>query len=73
MNDSQRDLEAALRGLDFPATRSKLITVARENQAPASVIERLLQFPETADFPDEDALERAIGIRVSGTHPHGWE
>jgi hypothetical protein len=73
MSDLTHDLERSLRGLDYPATRNKLLTVAVENGAPPAVVERLLEFPETADFVDEDALERALGVRVAGTHPHGWE
>jgi hypothetical protein len=73
MSDLTDDLERSLRGLDYPATRNKLLTVAVENGAPQAVVDRLLEFPETADFVDEDALERALGVRVPGTHPHGWE
>jgi hypothetical protein len=72
-DDLHDDLKAALRGLDYPATRNKLITVALENRASQAVVNRILEFPETADFINEDALEQALGIRVPGTHPHGWE
>jgi len=73
MDDVKGALAAALRGLDYPATRNKLMTVAMQNGAPPAVIERLGQLPETADFVNEDALEQAVGIRVHGEHPHGWE
>jgi hypothetical protein len=71
--DLKLELRAALRGLDYPATRSKLLTVAVENRASPAVIERIQQFPETADFINEEALEEAFGVRVPGAHPHGWE
>jgi hypothetical protein len=67
------ELEAALRGLDYPAPRSKLLTVAALNHAPARVVNRILELPETADFVNEDELRRALGITVHGEHPHGWE
>jgi hypothetical protein len=73
MGDIIKDTEDALRGLDYPATRSKLITVASLNNAPAAVIDRLNQFPETADFLNEEDLHRALGVTVHGEQPHGWE
>jgi hypothetical protein len=73
MDDLRHDIEAALRGLDYPATRNKLLTVAIENGASSGVIERIQQFPETADFLNEGALAQALGVTIPGTHPHGWE
>jgi hypothetical protein len=73
MNNLTNEIEAALRGLDYPATRSKLLTVAFENGASRDVVDRILDFPETADFLNEHALEQALGVRVPGAHPHGWE
>jgi hypothetical protein len=67
------ELEAALQGLDYPATRAKLLTVAYLNGASARVVNRLLELPETADFINEEALRRRLGITVHGAHPHGWE
>jgi hypothetical protein len=67
------ELEAALRGLDYPAPRSKLVTVANLNDAPPEVVARLLELPETADFVNEEQLRDALGVTVPGEHPHGWE
>ena len=36
-----KEMERALSGLDYPATRNKLITKARENRASQEVIARL--------------------------------
>jgi hypothetical protein len=73
-NDSlRRELEAALRGLDYPAPRNKLLVAARMNGAPPEVIARLAELPETADFVNEDELRRALGVTVVGEQPHGWE
>jgi hypothetical protein len=71
--DLKQQLEQALRGLDYPAPRSKLISVAWENGAPPEVIEHIRQFPETADFLNEEALRKAFDVTVPGAHPHGWE
>jgi hypothetical protein len=68
-----KDLERALSGLDYPAPRNKLITKARENRAPQAVIDRLLTFPETADFHNEAELRDALGVSVPGTQPEGWQ
>ena len=68
-----RDMERALSGLDYPAPRNKLIARALENRAPQAVIDRLLEFPETADFPDEEKLREALGVSVPGMHPEGWQ
>jgi uncharacterized protein DUF2795 len=73
MDDLQKQLQEALHGLDYPATRSKLITVALANNSSRAVIDRLLEFPETADFVNEEQLQQALGVTVPGEHPHGWE
>jgi hypothetical protein len=44
------ELEAALRGLDYPAPRAKLLTVAHLNRASREVVNRIDELPETADF-----------------------
>lgn len=67
------ELEAAFRGLDYPAPRAKLLSIADANGAAPAVIERILALPETADFIDEDALRRTFGVTVHGEQPHGWE
>jgi hypothetical protein len=68
-----KDLELALRGLDYPAPRAKLLTTARANGASPAAVRRILELPETADFVNEEELQRTLGVSVSGTHPHGWE
>ena len=67
------ELEAAFRGLDYPAPRAKLLSIADANGAAPAVIERILTLPETADFINEDALRRTFGVTVHGEQPHGWE
>ena len=70
----QSDLAQALRGLDFPAPRNKLIAKAIENQAPLEVIARIRELPETSDFLRPEDLTRALGVDVPGVaQPHGWE
>ena len=68
-----QELEAAFEGLDYPAPRAKLLTIAHLNGASAAVINRILELPETADFLNEDALRRTFGVSVHGEQPHGWE
>ena len=68
-----RELETALNGLDYPAPRAKLLTVAHLNHASPEAISRLLELPETADFVNEQELHRALGVTVPGEHPHSWE
>ena len=70
---TRQELEAALHGLDYPAPRAKLLTIAHHNGASPAVVERILELPETADFLNEEALRRTFGITVHGEHPHGWE
>ena len=70
---SREELETAFHGLDYPAPRAKLLTVAYQNNATASVVDRILELPETADFLNEDALRQTFGATVHGEHPHGWE
>jgi hypothetical protein len=70
---NNKDLEEALRGLDYPAPRAKLVSVALANGASAETVGRLLELPETADFLNEEQLHRELGVRVPGEHPHGWE
>ena len=67
------ELEAAFHGLDYPATRAKLLTVAYQNDASSAVVDRIRELPETADFINEDALRRTFGVTVHGEHPRGWE
>ena len=68
-----RELERALHGLDYPAPRAKLLTVAALNGASDDVLRRIKELPETADFINEDQLRRELGVTVPGEHPHGWE
>ena len=68
-----KELEAALRGLDYPAPRAKLLTVAHLNHASREVVNRIEELPETADFLNEEELHRVLGVTVHGEHPHGWE
>ena len=68
------DLHDALRGLDFPAPRNKLIAKALENGAAADVINRIRQLPETADFHNPAELEDALGVTMPEEHPgREWE
>ncbi|MGH9242089.1 MAG: DUF2795 domain-containing protein [Vicinamibacterales bacterium] len=67
------ELEAAFQGVDYPAPRAKLLTIAHLNGASPAVIDRILELPETADFLNEDALRRTFGVSVHGEQPHGWE
>ena len=71
--DATREMEAALRGLDYPAPRAKLLSIAYLNGASPEVVSRLMERPETADFINEEQLLRELGVRVPGEHPHGWE
>jgi hypothetical protein len=73
MDDRLKELEDAFRGLDYPAPRNKLIAKALENGASDHVIARIREFPETADFLNEEALRKAFGVTVPGEQPHGWE
>lgn len=67
------ELEAAFQGLDYPAPRAKLLTVAHLNGASPAIVNRILDLPETADFLNEDALRCTFGVSVHGEQPHGWE
>jgi hypothetical protein len=67
------EMEAALRGLDYPAPRAKLLEVAGLNHASSRVMNRILSLPETADFLNEEQLRKEFGVTVHGEHPHGWE
>jgi hypothetical protein len=73
MDDLTRDLEEALRGLDYPAPRSKLVATAIVNRASPAALHRLLELPETADFVNADELHHTLGVFVVGERPHGWE
>lgn len=70
----QMDWTMALRGLDFPAPRNKLIAKAQENGAPDRIIEAIRELPETTDFHDADELSQALGVRIPEERPRGgWE
>ena len=73
MDDLTKAMEAALRGIDYPATRAKLLLQAVENHASPAVIARLQALPETADFLNEQQLQDELGVNVPGVHSHGWE
>ena len=70
---TMKELEDALRGLDYPAPRVKLETIAPANGASPAAVRCILELPETADFVNEEELRRTLGVTVSGTHPQGWE
>ena len=73
MDEATKDLQEALRGLDYPAPRNKLVAKAFENRASPATIKRILELPETADFLNAEQLHRALGVIVHGEQPHGWE
>ena len=74
MGMDQSDLAYALRGLDFPAPRNKLIAKAIENQASPDVVARIRELPETADFLSPADVRKAFGVDIPDvTRPHGWE
>ena len=67
-------LQDALRNLDYPATREKVVELAKENNAPRDAITAILELPETADFHDPAQLRQALGIDVPGVKPSGgWQ
>ena len=68
-----KELEDALRGLDYPAPRGKLVATALANGASPEAVRRILELPETADFLNEEELHLTLGVTVPGEHPHGWE
>jgi len=72
--ETKAALEAALKDLDYPAPRNKLIEVARINNAPPSAIAALLTLPETADFQNAGRLRETLGLNVPGVRPgREWE
>ena len=72
--DDKTALQDALRDLDYPATREKVVELAKENNAPRDAIAAILELPETADFHDPVQLRQALGIDVPGVKPTGgWE
>ena len=72
--DDKAALEYALRELDYPAPRDKVLEVARMNDAPRGAIDAILALSETADFHNRDQLHDALGIDVPGVRPTaGWE
>jgi Protein of unknown function (DUF2795) len=73
MADNVHELARALRGLDYPAPRNKLIATALENGASREVIDRLHELSETADFRNAEQLQSALGILVPGSQPRGWQ
>lgn len=71
---AQTDIQQALRGLDFPAPRNKLIAKAVENGASIDVIDRIRELPETADFHNPAELREALGVSLPEEHPgREWE
>ena len=71
---AQNDIQQALRGLDFPAPRNKLIAKAVENGASIDVIDRIRELPETADFHNPAELHEALGVSLPEEHPgREWE
>lgn len=72
--DDRTALQDALKNLDYPATREKVVELAKENNAPRHAIAAILELPETADFHDPGQLRQALGIDVPGVKPTGgWE
>ena len=72
--DDKTALQDALKNLDYPATREKVVELAKENNAPRDAIAAILDLPETTDFHDPDQLREALGIDVPGFKPTGgWE
>jgi uncharacterized protein DUF2795 len=72
--DDKTALELALRELDYPAPRNKVLEMAKMNDAPRRVLEAIMELPETADFHDRSQLHDALGIDVPGMKPTGgWE
>ena len=74
MDDLLQELENALRGLDYPAPRGKLMSKALENAAPQAVFDRIRQLPESADFRTPEQLHAALGVVIPPSRPQGgWQ
>lgn len=67
-----RSLGEALQGAVFPLSAEQLIQVARENEAPSSVLSLLGTLPRTR-FASLDAVERALEGDSPDAREHGAE
>lgn len=54
------DVQTYLRGANYPANKDKLISVARNNEAPSEVIQVLRQMPDT-EYSGVEAVAKACG------------
>ena len=68
MDALKQSLEGALRGAVFPLSGRQLIWLARENDAPASLLTLLSALPG-GSFPSLPAVEHALGARGEDVPP----
>jgi Protein of unknown function (DUF2795) len=59
MQSSPTDVQKALRGADYPASREDLIELARENDAPDDVIDEL---EESLDDEEYDSPAQVLAV-----------
>ena len=60
--DLRSDLARHLEPSAFPARRSALLGALHRHQAPDALLERVARLPGTEDYPNVQAVARAIGL-----------
>ena len=60
MEPNPVDVQKALKGADYPASKSDLVALAQRNGAPEEVIQAL-QAADGEQFDGPDAVQRALG------------
>jgi hypothetical protein len=60
---SPLDVERALRGIEYPATRAQLIERARANYAAWQVIDRFERLPEQSYGGPDDVLSAVVATK----------
>lgn len=61
MQASPTDVQKALRGADYPASREDLIELARENEAPEEVVEELESGLDESEYESPAQVMAELG------------
>ncbi|CAN5733736.1 hypothetical protein BH24ACT15_BH24ACT15_24240 [soil metagenome] len=61
MSDDPINVQDALRGVSYPASKADLMKAARDNDAEDGVMAALAQLPDGKEFADATTVSSALG------------
>ena len=66
-DESERNFEQYLQGVEFPATKEEIVSAAKSNDAPQHLIEHLEGLSDNSEYSGVEELSVAEGFEEQAT------